>query len=219
MRKLSSIKQTILVLVSFSVLNSCAQNENRITTKVKMNNTENIEVATLASGCFWCGEAVFQRLKGVEKIESGYSGGKIANPTYREVCSGLTEHAECFQITFNANEISFTELLQVFFKTHDPTTLNRQGNDVGTQYRSAIFYHDNVQKEIAEDVIKQLDASGAFNSKIVTEVVPFTKFYKAEDYHQNYFNDNKNSNPYCTFVIVPKLEKFEKVFKDKLKNP
>lgn len=218
MRKLSSIKQTILVFVCFSVLNSCAQNQSKIT-KVEMNSPENLEVATLASGCFWCGEAVFQRLQGVEKIESGYTGGTVPNPTYNEVCSGLTGHAECFQITFNPKEISFTELLQVFFKTHDPTTLNRQGNDVGTQYRSAIFYHSEAQKNTANEVIDSLDKSEAFNSKIVTEVVPFTKFYKAEKYHQNYFNDNKNSNPYCTFVIVPKLEKFEKVFKDKLKKP
>lgn len=193
-----------------------AQNSNTYS-KLKMNSSKQLEKATLANGCFWCTEAVFQRLKGVEKVESGYSGGKIANPTYKEVCSGITGHAECVQITFDKNQISFTELLRVFFKTHDPTTLNRQGNDVGTQYRSAIFYHSDEQKRIAEEVIADLDKSGAFNSKIVTEVSPFTVFYKAEDYHQNYFNENKNNNPYCTFVIVPKLEKFEKVFKDKLK--
>jgi peptide-methionine (S)-S-oxide reductase len=210
------MKYCIFALVIWFNFASHAQRANTNTT-VKMNTNKQLETATLANGCFWCTEAIFQRLKGVEKVESGYSGGKIANPTYKEVCSGLTGHAECIQVTFDRNQISFTELLRVFFKTHDPTTLNRQGNDIGTQYRSAIFYHSDEQKKIAEEVIDELNKSGAYHSKIVTQVAPFTAFYKAEDYHQNYFNDNKSNNPYCTFVIVPKLEKFEKVFKDKLK--
>lgn len=210
------MKYCIFALVIWFNFASHAQRTNTNTT-VKMNTNKQLDTATLANGCFWCTEAIFQRLKGVEKVESGYSGGKIANPTYKEVCSGLTGHAECIQVTFDSNQISFTELLRVFFKTHDPTTLNRQGNDIGTQYRSAIFYHSDEQKKIAEEVIDELNKSGAYHSKIVTQVAPFTAFYKAEDYHQNYFNDNKNNNPYCTFVIVPKLEKFEKVFRDKLK--
>lgn len=179
---------------------------------------ENLETATLASGCFWCGETLFQRLKGVIKIESGYAGGKTENPTYAQVCSGLTGHAECFQVTFDKSQISYTDILKIFFGTHNPTTLNRQGNDVGTQYRSAIFYHNTAQKEIAETVIKAIEDLNVFDDKIVTEVVPLATFYKAEYYHQNYYNENKNNNPYCTFVIGPKLEKFEKVFKDKLKQ-
>jgi peptide-methionine (S)-S-oxide reductase len=203
-------------MLLFSECNSqwnTPKNENLF---LNMNTHQELETATLAGGCFWCTEAIFQRLKGVTKVQSGYSGGKTSQPTYKEVCSGLTGHAECVQIVFDKNIISFAEILQVFFKTHDPTTLNRQGNDVGTQYRSAIFYHTEEQKKIAEDIIRQLNESGVYDSKIVTEVTPFTNFYQAEDYHQNYFNENKNSNPYCTFVIVPKLKKFEEVFKDLL---
>ena len=183
-----------------------------------MSENTKIETATLAGGCFWCTEAIYQQLKGVISVESGYTGGKLKNPTYKEVCSGLTGHAECIQIKYDANVISFTELLEVFFKTHDPTTLNRQGADEGTQYRSGVFYHNNEQKEIAEKVIADLDASGAFNDKIVTEVTAFDVFYKAEDYHQNYYNENKTKNQYCALVVVPKVEKFKKVFADKLKQ-
>jgi peptide-methionine (S)-S-oxide reductase len=155
-------------------------------------------------------------LKGVVKVESGYSGGKIKNPTYREVCSGLTGHAEVIQVTFDPNEISYADLLEAFFRSHDPTTLNKQGADVGTQYRSVIFYHDEEQKRLAEEFKKQLNDSNAFNKPVVTEVSPFTEFYVAEDYHQNYFNQNGEA-PYCQFVIAPKLDKFTKAFKEKMK--
>ncbi|MEM6799853.1 MAG: peptide-methionine (S)-S-oxide reductase MsrA [Bacteroidota bacterium] len=172
--------------------------------------------ATLGAGCFWCIEAVFQNLQGVESVVSGYMGGRIKNPTYKEVCSGLTGHAEVAQIKFDPEILSFKELLEVFWKTHDPTTLNRQGNDVGTQYRSAIFFHDEEQKDLAEHYKKELDASGYYQDPIVTEISPAVEFYVAEDYHQNYFNDN-GSQPYCNFVIRPKVEKFKQVFADKLK--
>ncbi len=175
------------------------------------------EVATLGAGCFWCVEAVFTRLNGVVKVESGYSGGQIANPTYREVCSGLTGHAEVVQITYDSEKVDYGKILEVFFRTHNPTTLNRQGADVGTQYRSVIFYHTNEQKKIAEEVKNLLDKSGIWNDPIITEVAKFSAFYKAEDYHQDYFENNRNQ-PYCSMVIIPKIEKFEKLFKDYLKN-
>lgn len=171
------------------------------------------ETITLGGGCFWCVEAVFQRVKGVEKVVSGYSGGKITNPTYREVSSGLTGHAEVVQVSFNPNVISLEKILEVFFKTHDPTTLNRQGADVGTQYRSVIFYHTGKQQKVAQNIIKRLTEEKIWNNPIVTELSPFTAFYRAEDYHQNYFNRNTTQG-YCQFVIVPKLEKFSKVFND-----
>ena len=176
-----------------------------------------METATFGAGCFWCVEAVFQNLKGVESVISGYSGGHIKNPAYREVCNGNTGHAEVAQITYDPKVTSFAELLEVFWQTHDPTTLNRQGNDVGTQYRSAIFYHNDEQKEIAEKYKQELEASGAFDAPIVTEISPLTNFYPAEDYHQNYFNQNP-SQPYCSMVVRPKVDKFKKVFKDKLKE-
>jgi peptide-methionine (S)-S-oxide reductase len=175
-----------------------------------------MEIATFGSGCFWCTEAVFQQLKGVSSVVSGYSGGHVENPIYEQVTTGRTGHAEVCQIQFNPEEISFEELLEVFFNTHDPTTLNRQGNDVGTQYRSVIFYHDDKQKEIAERVKAKLDSSGTWKNPIVTEIVQFEKFYPAEDYHQNYFRNNPNQG-YCRVVIAPKLDKFEKVFKLKIK--
>ena len=173
-------------------------------------------VATFANGCFWCTEAIFEELDGVISAVSGYSGGDTENPTYKEVCSGGTGHAECLQITYDTTKISFDELLEVFWQTHDPTTLNRQGADVGTQYRSAIFYHNEEQKQKAESYKAALDKSGAFNRPIVTEVTAFSTFYPAEDYHQQYFELNGNENPYCRVVIQPKLEKFRKVFRDKL---
>lgn len=179
-------------------------------------NNKTTDTVTFGAGCFWCVEAVFQQLKGVKSVESGYSGGETDNPTYKEVCTGETGHAEVAQIVYDPKVISFPELLEAFWGSHDPTTLNRQGADQGTQYRSVIFYHDQEQKELAEKYKKELDASGAFRGPIVTEIAPFTKFYKAEDYHQNYYNLNGNA-PYCQFVIAPKLEKFKKVFKDKLK--
>ncbi len=180
------------------------------------DNNKKLETATLANGCFWCTEAVFQRVKGVEKITVGFSGGHVKNPAYKEVVTGSTGHAECSQIQFDPEVISYEELLEIFWNTHDPTTLNRQGNDVGTQYRSAVFYHDDAQKEIAEQYKKQLDASGVFTDPIVTEIKPFEVFYPAEDYHNNYYNEN-GSQPYCAFVIRPKVEKFKKRFAEKLK--
>jgi peptide-methionine (S)-S-oxide reductase len=176
-----------------------------------------LEIATFGSGCFWCTEAFFQEVKGVKKVESGYSGGAVENPTYKAVCSGLTGHAEVVQVAYDPEEISFTELLEIFFQTHDPTTLNRQGADVGTQYRSAIFYHSDEQKETAEAVKAKLDQAGIWPNRIVTEITPFDKFYVAEDYHQDYFALNPNAG-YCQAVIMPKLDKFRKVFEDKLAN-
>lgn len=180
--------------------------------------TNKMALATFGAGCFWCVEAVFQDLKGVSKVVSGYSGGKIANPTYREVCSGLTGHAEVIQVTYDPAVISFDELLEVFWGTHDPTTLNRQGADAGTQYRSAVFYHDDEQRRLAEAYKQKLNDEKAFPNPIVTEVVPFKVLYPAEDYHQNYFNQNENQNPYCTMVIRPKVDKMRKVFAAKLKE-
>lgn len=171
------------------------------------------QTITLGAGCFWCVEAVFQRVNGVIKVESGYSGGKIAKPTYREVTSGLTGHAEVVQVTFDPSIVSLEKILEVFWKTHDPTTLNRQGADVGTQYRSAIFYHDDAQKETAQKIKELLVKEKIWSKPIVTEITAFDKFYKSEDYHQNYYNENANQG-YCQFVIVPKLEKFEKLFSD-----
>ncbi|NOS91522.1 MAG: peptide-methionine (S)-S-oxide reductase MsrA [Cyclobacteriaceae bacterium] len=170
-----------------------------------------LELATFGSGCFWCTEAIFLRVKGVSKAVSGYSGGKIKNPTYREVCSGLTGHAEVIQITYNPAEVSFEALLEVFWNTHDPTTLNRQGADEGTQYRSVVFYHSEDQRVAAEKYKKQLDDSQVFKNPIVTEISPLTNFYAAEDYHQNYFELNPNQG-YCQFVVRPKVEKFKKQF-------
>lgn len=193
---------------------SAADASKTMTTEKKEQS--GLQVATFGNGCFWCTEALFQRLNGVEKVVSGYSGGKVKNPTYKEVCSGLTGHAEVIQITYDPKKISFDELLEVFWKTHDPTTLNRQGADEGTQYRSAVFYHTGEQKQLATEYRKKLDASGAFDNPIVTEITAFTEFYPAEDYHQNYYNLNGTA-PYCSYVIQPKLEKFQKVFKSKLK--
>ncbi|MCF6168964.1 peptide-methionine (S)-S-oxide reductase MsrA [Lutibacter sp.] len=179
--------------------------------------SNNLEVATLANGCFWCTEAIFQRLKGVNKITSGYTGGTIKNPAYREVTTGRTGHAEAIQIVFDPSIITFQEILDVFFSTHDPTTLNKQGYDRGTQYRSAIFYHSNKQKEVAEHFIKALTEASVYEDPIVTEITKFDTFYKAEAYHQNYYNNNKTQG-YCTAVINPKLEKFIKKYKTKLKE-
>jgi peptide-methionine (S)-S-oxide reductase len=175
------------------------------------------EVATLAGGCFWCLEAVFDELKGVQSVESGYSGGKLQSPTYAQVCDGDTGHAESVQITFDPTVLSYNDLLTVFFSIHDPTTLNRQGADVGTQYRSAIFYHDEQQKKVAEQVIQKISAAGLWDDPIVTEVVPFDKFYLAEDYHQEYFANN-SFQPYCRAVIAPKVSKFRREFVNRLKK-
>ncbi len=184
--------------------------------KPKIMNEE-LEIATLGSGCFWCTEAFFLRLKGVESVVSGYSGGKVKNPTYREVCTGLTGHAEVIQVKFNPKVISYEDILEVFWNTHDPTTLNKQGADEGPQYRSAIFYHNEEQKKIAERYKEQLGKSKVYKNSIVTEITPFSVFYPAEDYHQNYFALNPNQG-YCQYVIRPKVEKFNKQYAEKLKK-
>jgi peptide-methionine (S)-S-oxide reductase len=175
-----------------------------------------IQKITFGNGCFWCTEAIFQAVKGVKKVESGYMGGATKNPTYMEICNGDTGHAEVIGLEYDADEVTFEELLLIFFKTHDATTLNRQGNDVGTQYRSVIFYHNDEQKAAAEAMIARLTEEKVFDRPIVTEVSPASEFYKAEDYHQNYFTDNPNK-PYCAFVIQPKLNKFAKEFTEKIK--
>lgn len=179
--------------------------------------SEEVAVATFGAGCFWCVEAVFEELEGVLDVNSGYAGGAVDNPSYKEVCTGLTGHAEVCQIQYDSGNISYGELLEVFWKTHDPTTLNQQGHDVGTQYRSVIFYHNAEQKELAEEYKQKLDASGAWDNPLVTEISPIPKYYPAEDYHQNYFKLNPNQS-YCSFVIRPKLKKFKNVFADKLKQ-
>ena len=180
--------------------------------------TEKLDTAILGGGCFWCLDAVYRRMKGIVSSESGYANGNIKNPTYREVCSGLTGHAEVVKLVFDTSVTSFAEVLEVFWRIHNPTTLNRQGNDVGTQYRSGIFYHTEEQRQKAEAYKTALDRSGAWNDPIVTEISPFTVFYAAEDYHQQYMELNGNSNPYCQFVIQPKLDKFRKVFADRLRK-
>jgi len=176
----------------------------------------NLQKITFGSGCFWCTEAIFQTVKGVKKVTSGYMGGKVENPTYKQICTGDTGHAEVTELEYDADEVPFDELLLIFFRTHNPTTLNRQGNDVGTQYRSAIFYHTDEQKQAAEAMIKRLTDEQVFDGPIVTEITPASKFYKAEDYHQNYFVDNPRQ-PYCAYVIQPKLNKFAKEFTEKIK--
>lgn len=194
--------------------------DNSNVTFASLADMSNIQTdtATFGAGCFWCVEAVFQRLNGVLKVVSGYSGGHVKNPTYEEVTSKTTGHAEVCRIIYDPSVISYDELLEVFWQTHDPTTLNRQGNDVGPQYRSVIFYHNETQKAKAEYYKAELDKSGAFDKPIVTAIEPLINFYEAEDYHQNYYNLNKNTNPYCYFVIKPKIEKLEKVFKHKLRK-
>ena len=176
-----------------------------------------IDTATLGAGCFWCVEAVFTELNGVKTVVSGYTGGHVENPTYKAVCAGTTGHAEVAQITYDPSVVTFDEILEVFWQTHDPTTLNRQGNDVGTQYRSAVYYHNEYQKQVAEGYKAKLDASGAWDNPIVTEVSPIGVFYPAENYHQEYYANNPDQG-YCRYVIQPKVEKFRKVFKDKLKK-
>jgi peptide-methionine (S)-S-oxide reductase len=184
---------------------------------MNQNSQHTTEVATLAGGCFWCLEAVYDQLRGVEHVESGYAGGRVPNPSYRQVCTGATGHAEVVQVTFDPQVVSFKDLLDVFFTIHDPTTLNRQGADVGTQYRSAIFYHSPEQKATAEQVIAELDAAKIWGAPIVTEVAPFETFYEAEDYHQEYFERN-GEQPYCRAVVAPKVAKFRKYFFEKLKK-
>jgi peptide-methionine (S)-S-oxide reductase len=200
---------TILILAGIASCVGCK-------TSKEENMTNNTEVIALGGGCFWCIEAVFEDLKGIEKVASGYSNGKVKNPTYKEVCSGLTGHAEVVQVTFDPKIISLKEILEVFFTVHDPTTLNRQGNDVGTQYRSGVYYNSAAQKEVAEAVIKDMTQQKVWDDPIVTEVVAADTFYTAEEYHQNYYNLN-GSQPYCKIVIEPKVTKFRNYFKEKLK--
>jgi len=178
--------------------------------------SKSLEVATLAGGCFWCTEAMFDQLKGIVEVESGYSGGKIANPSYDDVCTGETGHAESIQITFDPTVVSYADLLRIFLTTHDPTTLNRQGADVGTQYRSAIFYHNPEQERVAREVIKEFEQSKIWKKPIVTEVLPYKEFYKAEDYHQEYYAKNSRQ-PYCRVVIEPKIAKLREHYRDRLK--
>jgi len=177
---------------------------------------DKFEIATFGGGCFWCTEAIFERVKGVQKVESGYAGGHVSNPDYKMVTSGTTGHAEVIQITFDPEVVTYLELLEIFFKTHDPTTLNRQGADVGTQYRSIVLYHNEQQNKLAREVLDELDSEGIWSDHIVTQIQAFEEFYSAEAYHQEYFENNPNQG-YCRLVITPKLEKFEKVFKEKLK--
>ncbi len=210
-----------LSLVLSLIFSSCTAKEKPVVQEefkepIKVKVKEGMEVATFAGGCFWCTEAVFLEIKGVEKVVSGYIGGKTVNPTYKDICTGETGHAEAIQITFNPNEVAYEDLLEVFFGTHDPTTLNRQGADVGTQYRSEIFYHSEAQKTKAENYIQLLEKEKLYDKKIVTKVSSATVFYPAEDYHQNYYNQN-SSQGYCQMVIAPKLEKLRKYYKSKLK--
>jgi peptide-methionine (S)-S-oxide reductase len=221
---LKPLAVSIITAIFFTCCNAEPNTNNTKSTRVmptaenevKNTGANSTDTATFGAGCFWCVEAVFQDLKGVSKVISGYSGGEVKNPSYKEVCTGTTGHAEVCQIIYDPKVISFDELLEVFWKVHDPTTLNRQGNDHGTQYRSVIFYHNENQKKLAEKYKTELSASGAFDNPVVTEISPFTAFYIAEDYHQSYFNQN-GEEPYCKFVIQPKVDKFKKVFKDKLK--
>ncbi len=213
-----------VILIS-TQLTACAQNSKYTESKTfkDMNETkaqtndDELEIATFAAGCFWCVEAQYQQLDGVEKVVSGYIGGHVENPTYKQVCTGNTGHAEACNIYYDPSKITYDELLAAFWVAHDPTTLNRQGNDVGTQYRSAIFYHNDEQKQKAESYKKKLNEEEAFRGPVVTEISPYTTFYKAEDYHQDYYNQNTNQG-YCQFVVKPKMDKFKKVFADKLKD-
>lgn len=201
-------------------LAGCAQEKSRksVDNKRKTSNiNSNMDTITFGSGCFWCTEAIFQQVKGVEQVTSGYSGGHVVNPTYEQICEKNTGHAEVCQLVYDPAVVTFESLLEIFWQTHDPTTLNRQGNDVGPQYRSVIFYHNDQQRQKSEEYKQALDASGAFPRPIVTTVEPFKNFYKAEEYHQNYYRNNPNQ-AYCYFVIRPKMEKFEKVFKDRQKK-
>lgn len=201
------MKNTILICLFALSLNGFSQTKK----------SSSLETITLGGGCYWCVEAVYEDLNGVKSVVSGFSGGNVPDPTYEEVCTGETGHAEVVQITYDKNVTDINEIFKVFFTVHDPTTLNRQGADVGTQYRSVIFYKNDAQKKAAQSIIAELNKAKVYSSPIVTKAEPFKKFYKAEDYHQNYYANNKNQ-PYCKMVIQPKIEKFEKVFKDKLKK-
>ncbi|HVA98551.1 MAG TPA: peptide-methionine (S)-S-oxide reductase MsrA [Bacteroidia bacterium] len=217
-----SLNNFVKSIFLFTVLTSCAAPKEKPITVMDTANSDTlteprIDTVTFGEGCFWCTEAFFQELEGVVSVTSGYSGGTVPNPSYEQVCTGLTGHAEVCQIVFDTTKISFVELLQAFWKTHNPTTLNRAGNDVGTQYRSVIFYHNLRQKTLAEEYKQKLNASGAWKDPVITEISPYKNFYKAENYHQDYFKLNGHE-PYCQYVIAPKVAEFRKVFKDELKN-
>ena len=224
------MRKTTLLGVRYSVLAACLAcagcteigDTNQVTESLEApemtsTETEGPQLATFGAGCFWCVEAVFQQLNGVESVASGYSGGAVENPSYEQVTTGRTGHAEVIQIAYDSSTITYDELLEVFWKTHDPTTLNQQGADRGSQYRSVVFYHNDHQRELAEKYKRELAKSGAWDQPIVTEISPFKAFYKAEAYHQNYYQSNRQ-DPYCKYVIDPKMDKFNKVFKDKLKT-
>jgi peptide-methionine (S)-S-oxide reductase len=225
--KLQSIGMALLSMLGLS---ACAQNTDgqqavqsktfqqmNAASQQPINSTDTMQVATFGAGCFWCTEAQFQQLDGVTRVVSGYMGGTVDNPSYKQVCTGATGHAEVTNVYYDPRKISFDELLAAFWTAHDPTQLNRQGNDVGTQYRSVIFYHNDEQRQKAQDYKKKLNEEQAYGAPVVTEISPATAFYPAEDYHQNYYNENGNE-PYCQFVVRPKLEKFRKVFAGKLKD-
>jgi peptide-methionine (S)-S-oxide reductase len=219
MKNLSS-SLLFLLITSFSIV-SCAQSDEKTiveNTNKQKNNNLKMDTATFGAGCFWCVEAIFQQINGVQSVSSGYSGGTVKNPSYKEVCTGATGHAEVCQIVYDPSKVTYDEMLEAFWSSHDPTTLNKQGGDEGTQYRSVIFYHNQEQKMLAEKYKKKLNDEKAFDNPVLTEISPYTEFYKAENYHQDYYNQNKDSNPYCSFVIAPKLDKFKKVFKHKLKE-
>jgi peptide-methionine (S)-S-oxide reductase len=217
-----------LILAGTAGLLSCSGVENKsrvMSTNASFallpdqnSNGTTTDTATFGAGCFWCVEAIFQQVEGVLKVRSGYCGGHVINPTYEQVCDKNTGHAEVVQLVFDPSVVTFEELLEIFWQTHDPTTLNRQGNDEGPQYRSAVFYHNEEQKKKAEYYKTELDKSGAFNKPIITTIEEYKNYSEAENYHQNYYNLNKNTNPYCYYVIKPKLEKFEKVFKNKMRK-
>ncbi|PIF62236.1 peptide-methionine (S)-S-oxide reductase [Flavobacterium sp. 11] len=219
--KLVMMKKIIGIFLALLPFSFCAKEKSSVVPKSKeiknMEIQNGLEVATFAGGCFWCTEAVFLELNGVKKVVSGYIGGNTVNPTYKDICNGDTGHAEAIEITFDPSQISFGELLEIFFATHDPTTLNRQGNDVGTQYRSEIFYHNPTQKQVSEDYIALMTSENTFGKPIVTKISAASKFYEAEDYHQNYYNQNKTQG-YCSYVITPKIEKLKKMYQDKLKK-
>jgi peptide-methionine (S)-S-oxide reductase len=208
----------ILLLLQFLIPSAPAfAQHNTVLDKKEMQAKSTLDTATFAGGCFWCMEAQFKELTGVISVTSGFTGGSVDHPTYKQVCTGTTGHAESINVIYNPSKISYDELLAAFFTAHDPTELNRQGNDVGTQYRSAIFYHNANQEKLASYYISKLDASKAYRAKIVTQVEPFRVFYSAEQYHQDYYNNNQDK-PYCLYVIKPKLDKFRAVFKNKLKS-
>ncbi len=214
MLKMKALILNIAFILLFTAVSCGQQNTEQTKMEATMTENTNMEKATFGSGCFWCTEAIFQQVEGVENVESGYSGGHVDNPTYEQVCTGNTGHAEVVQLTYDPKVVTYPELLEVFWKTHDPTSLNRQGADAGTQYRSVIFYHNEEQKRLAEKYKKELDEAGIYKKKIVTEISPFKEFYAAENYHQDYYSSNPNK-PYCQMVIQPKLDKFHEIFSNK----